>query len=153
MNKLILSFLCVILAGCATVNIPNYIDPAHPYVHKVYGNYAVIIASIRQVLAQEGWPVHSEANPADYEHSSDAQQDQNKSVLLFTDAKQHSRILYSSYTHLNVFIRPVADGAEVEIRYSCLTPILGKQSKSMRNDKLVDHLFDAIKRRLENFKS
>ena len=150
MKKAILSILFLCTAGCATVNIPNYIDPQHPYVRKVYGDYNAIVAAVRQVLADEGWAVQSETSPSTYERDNSAEGSVTGGVLLFTSVKQHSRFLYSSYTHLNVFIRPVADGAEVEIRYACLTPLGVKQFKGTRNDKLADRILDAIEHRSEN---
>ena len=153
MNKLILSILFLCMAGCATVNIPNYIDPQHPYVRKVYGNYEAIVTAVRQVLADEGWAVQSETSPSTYERDDSAQNSATDGVLLFTSVKQHSKFLYSSYTHLNAFIRPMADGAQVEIRYACLTPLGIKQFKTTRNDKLVDRILDAVERRSESISS
>ena len=150
MKNIILSILFLGMAGCATVNIPNYIDPQHPYVRKVYGDYDAIVAAVRQVLAQEGWAVQSETSPSTYESDGSAQSSATGGILLFTSVKQHSKFLYSSYTHLNAFIRPVAGGAEVEIRYACLTPLGVKQFKGTRNDKLADRILDAIERRSEN---
>ncbi len=150
MKKIILFILFLSMAGCATINIPNYIDPQHPYVRKVYGDYDAIVAAVRQVLAQEGWAVQSETSPSTYERDNSAEGSATGGVLLFTSVKQHSRFLYSSYTHWNAFVRPVAGGAEVEIRYACLTPLGIKQLKGTRNDKLADRIFDAIEHRIEN---
>jgi hypothetical protein len=150
MKRIILFILFLCMAGCATVNIPNYIDPQHPYVRKVYGDYNAIIATVRQVLADEGWAVQSETSPSTYERDGSTQSSATGGILLFTSVKQHSKFLYSSYTHLNAFIRPMADGAEVEMRYACLTPLGVKQLKGTRNDKLVNRILDAIEHRSEN---
>lgn len=150
MKKIMLSILFLGMAGCATVNIPNYIDPQHPYVRKVYGDYDAIVAAVRKVLAQEGWAVQSETSPSTYERDGSIEGGATGGVLLFTSVKQHSRFLYSSYTHLNAFVRPVAGGAEVEIRYACLTPLGIKQFKGTRNDQLADRILDAIEHRTEN---
>ena len=148
MNKIILSFLCLALVGCATV-IPDYIEPRYPYARKVYGDYGAIMACVKRVLAAEGWAVRKEADPSTYERGNDTKANEDKSVLLFTDVKQHSRFLYSSYTHLNVFIRPLAGGAEVEMRYACQTPLFVKQLKGARNDRLVNRLLDAVEHQME----
>ena len=73
MKKIILFILFLCMAGCATVSIPNYIDPQHPYVRKVYGDYNAIVVAVRQVLADEGWAVQSETSPSTYERDGSAE--------------------------------------------------------------------------------
>jgi hypothetical protein len=141
--KFFLAFLCLAAAGCTTVRVPNYIQDNHPYVQKIYGDYGKISAVVRDVLVKNGWKVQSETNPSVYERPEAGSSGEND-ILLFTNIKQHSRILYSSYAHLNVFIHPIAEGAEVEIRYQKVTPLLIKQVKRTRNDKLGQKLLHQI---------
>jgi hypothetical protein len=130
-----------ILCGCTTVQVPNYIKSDRPYIRKMYGDFSKIDATVRNVLVRHGWKIQSEARPSVYEHGSD---ESGRDILLFTKVKQHPMILYSSYTHLNVLIHEITEGAEVEIRYSKVTPLFFKHFTSTRNDKLANRLLDAI---------
>ncbi len=127
----------VVLCGCTTVQIPNYIKADHPYTCKVYGNFDKIASNVRAVLMRNGFKIDSETNPSVFERPEAESQSDGKDVLIFTSIRQHSMFLYSSYTHLNVFIHAIAEGAEVEIRYGKVTPLVIKQFRSSRNDKLA----------------
>jgi uncharacterized protein (DUF302 family) len=141
--------LCLILlcfSGCATVTVGNYIKSDHPYSKKIYGNFDQILETTRQVLAKNGYKVTSESYPSVYERAADAHKESPKDVLLFTEVKQHSRIFYSAYTHFNVFVHALTDGAEVEIRYANTSSFLFKQVQNTRNDKLGAKILDQIER-------
>ncbi len=142
--------LCLILlmftSACTTVNVGNYIKSDHPYTKKIYGNFDKILETVRQVLAKNGYKVTSESYPSVYERSADEHRETPKDVLLFTEIKQHSMVLYSSYTHLNVFVHAVAEGAEVEVRYGKVTSALIKDFQNTRNDKLGNAILDQIER-------
>jgi hypothetical protein len=147
MRSALIVALLTVFCGCTTVQLPNYIKSDRPYVRKYYGDIEQINAVVRNVLVHNGWKIKSEARPSVYERPSDGQNTE-KDVLLFTNVKQHPMILYSSYTHLNVLIHAIAEGAEVEIRYHKVTPLLIKQFNSTRNDKLVNGLLEAIEQAL-----
>ena len=140
--------LCVMLmlfaSGCTTVTVGNYIRSDHPYTKKIYGDYDKIVDTIRQVLAKNGYKVTGESYPSVYERPVDVHQETPKDLLLFSQIKQHSMILFSSYTHLNIYIRSVAEGAEVEVRYGKVTSVLVKQFQSTRDDKLGNRILDQI---------
>ena len=141
-----LGFIAVILTvlcGCTTVQIPDYIKADHPYVRKIYGDYDKITSAVYHVLARNGWKVHSQTQPSVYERPEGGRENTEKDLLLFSQVRQHSMILYSSYTHLNAFIHATADGAEVELRYGKVTPLV-KQFRSNRNDQLVKRLLTQI---------
>jgi len=148
MNKTIALFLCLLLAGCTTVHIPGYIEGGHPYTRKMYGNYDRIVVAVKRVLVRNKWKIQGQMRPEVYERSQEDGRNADKSVLLFTDIKQHSMVLYSSYTHLNVYVYAVADGAQVEIRYGKVTPLLIKQMRSTREDKLAERLLEQIEQDL-----
>ena len=141
--------LLVICAGCSTVQIPNYIPaPDNPLVRKFYSPYDQVVQTVKMVLAKQGYAIESSNDPSLYERSAFADQPGFHQVLLFTPIHQSSRIIYTRYTHLNVFIRSVSDGAEVEIRSSSTNSVLFKQFRRNRNDKLVKRLLDQIERQL-----
>ncbi len=136
--------LMLFASGCTTVTVGNYIRSDHPYTKKIYGDYDKIVETIRQVLAKNGYKVTGESYPSVYERPVDAHQETPKDLLLFSQIKQHSMIFLSSYTHLNIYIRSVAEGAEVEVRYGKVTSVLVKQFQSTRDDKLGKRILDQI---------
>lgn len=133
-----------LLCGCSTVSVGNYIKSEHPYSKKIYGDYDKILQTIKDVLASHHYRVVSESYPSVYERATDEHKETPKDVLLFTEIKQHSMVLFSSYTHLNVFVHSVADGAEVEVRYGKVTSLLFKQLSSTRNDALGNKILDQV---------
>ena len=137
----------IFLCGC-TVQVQSYIKSDHPYARKLYGNYDKIVLIIKEVLAQNKYKILSETHPSVYERSSDENKETPEDLLLFTDIKQHPMLLYSSYTHLNIFIHAETDGAQVELRYGKTTSFLVKQINSTRNDKLANRLLDQMEQEL-----
>lgn len=144
-----LLILLLTLTGCAGVQIPNYIPADHPYVRKISGNYNDILDAIKVVLFKDGYNIQSRLNPSVYERRSDGG-DQSKDVLLFTDIKAHSRLVYSTYTHMNIFIHPIAEGAEVDVRISATTPLGIKQLQATRHDKLAKKFLNQVEQELES---
>ncbi|MBI4309380.1 MAG: hypothetical protein HY591_03515 [Candidatus Omnitrophica bacterium] len=141
---LALAFLC----GCVTVQVPGYIKADHPYARKMYGNFDKIVIAAQNILVRNGWKIKAAMDPSVYERVEGEDGSTDKDILFFTDIKQHSMVLYSSYTHLNVFIHAIAEGAQVEIRYGKVTPLLVKQFRSARNDKLANKLLEQIEQEL-----
>ena len=139
----------VILTGCVSVQVTDYIKDNHPYTRKIIGDYENIIDTVKVVLFKEGWQIQAIANPSVYERRVGGE-DESKDVLFLTGVKQYPKILYSTYTHLNVIVCAVAEGADVEIRYEALTPVRIKQFRDVRNDKLANRLLDNIEKELEN---
>ena len=145
--RLMVLFLAIV-CGCATVQIPGYIKADHPYARKMYGNFDKIVIAARNVLVRNGWKIKTATHPSVYERMEGERENTDKDLLLFTDVKEHSMVLYSSYTHLNVFIHAIAEGAQVEIRYGKVTPLLVKQVQSTSNDKLANKILDQIEQEL-----
>jgi hypothetical protein len=138
----------IFLLGCSAVRIPNYIKADHPYIRKISGDYDAILLAIKEVLSKEGWQIQEEVNPAEYERHEGGE-DQGKDVLFFTEVKRYSKVAYSTYTHLNVFVHANADGAEVDVRYEALIPSVIKRS-NLRNDKLAQRILDEIEQSVES---
>ena len=139
-------FSCLLfLCGCTTT-VPNYIKSDHPYGRKMYGEFTKIDAAVRNVLVHQGWKIVGQADPSTYERGDEEATD--KDILLFTNVKQHPMVLYSSYTHLNVYLHAVPEGAQIEVRYGKVTPLLFKQFNGTRNDKLANKLIEDIEQEL-----
>jgi hypothetical protein len=66
-----------------------------------------------------------------------------------TSVRKQYRVLYSTYTHLNVFIRSIGNTCDVEIRYEAQTPLV-KQFISVRNDRTVENILGAIEKELSS---
>ncbi len=145
MNKILLGLSLLFLSSCATVQIPSYIKADHPYSKKMYGDYNTIVNVVRNAVIKNGWKIKTVTNPSIYERAEEG--NDNNDVLLFTEVKEHSKIAYTSYTHLNVFIRAIAEGAMVEIRYEKVTPVL-KRFRSTKNAKLADKILLDIEQEL-----
>ena len=147
-RKVVLISSLMMVWGCSTIQIPDYIKADHPYVRKISGDYPKIVSVIQDVLFINGWVVQNAVSPSEYERR-DGGEDQSRDVLFFTSPKRHSKIAYSVYVHLNVFIHATADGAEVDIRYEAINPSPIKHS-SVRNDELVNGLLDQIEQAIES---
>lgn len=144
--KMILVLLSLVCAGCTTLQIPSYIKSEHPYSRKMYGNYDKIVYAVRDVLTHNGWKIKTITNPTIYERTLEG--DENNNILIFTEIKEQSMLVATSYTHLNVFILSIADGAMVEIRYGKLTQMPFKQLRSARCDKLAESLLEQIEQKI-----
>ncbi len=136
--------LVLVLSGCSTVQMPNYINADHPYVRRVYGSFEQVDAAVKAVLAQEKFKIDKETSPDVYERDLRDQQEGARGSLVLTDVKQYSRVLYSTYVHLNIYLRQLADSVEVEIRYGKVTTVLLKQFRGTRNDGYAGRLLDRI---------
>jgi hypothetical protein len=141
-----LAFFLLTTVGCASVQVQDYIKADHPYVRRVSGDFDKIVSSVKLAFGEEGFMIQSEGEPSDYERR-DGGEDQSKDVLLFTEVKRRSRILYSTYVHWNIFIHANADGAEIDLRYQAYTPHSIKPY-STSNYKAAQRLLNKIEQSL-----
>ena len=142
MRYLILS-LIFLLAGCASVQMPGYIGRVdHPYERKFYGSFEKVVCSFVYVLKKQGWRI-SEADPAIYERDDRYDSNGYQNLLIITDIKKNARVIYSTFTHLNIFIHCMNDNCDVELRYESQTPMV-KRFTSARNDRMVQGIFDTV---------
>lgn len=132
------------MCGCTTITVGNYIQSDHPYARKIYGDYDKIVTVIRQVMEKNGYKITGESYPSVYERPVDVRQETPKDLLLFSVIRQHSLIIYSSYTHVNVYIRSIIEGADVEVRFGKITSTWVKQIHSSRNDRLGNKILNEI---------
>ena len=143
-----MALFLAIACGCTTVQVPGYIKAEHPYARKMQGDFDKVVVAVQNVVVRNGWKIKTAMHPSVYERVEGENANSDKDILFFTDVKQHSMVLYSSYTHLNIFVHAIADGAQVEIRYGKATPLLIKQFQSTRNDKLANKILDQIEQEL-----
>ncbi len=141
-----LAVYLLVLCGCVSVKIPKYVTDQNPYKKIFHSDYGSTLTAVKESLASAGWSINEESDPIQYEQgrAGDAQQQ----VVLFTEGRQSSRVLYSRYRTLNVYVSNLGDRVEVEVRYLSLTPVLFKIFESRRNDPLVNALFNDMEQRL-----
>lgn len=148
MRYLILS-LMFIFYGCASAPMTGYISRAdHPYNRKFNASFEKVISSIVYVLKNEGWVIDSEADPAVYERDDRYDSSIYQNLLIMTSIKKNGHVLYSTFTHLNVFIHSIGNTCDVEIRYEARTPLV-HQFISVHNDQLVQGILDAVEQEID----
>ena len=143
MRYLILSVI-FFLAGCASVPTPDYISRVdHPYDRKIYASFEKVTGAMIYVLKKSGWKINTEAEPSIYERDDRYDNNGYQNLLIITDVKKQNRVLYSTFTHLNIFIHCIENTCDVEIRYEAKTPFI-KEFTSVRNDRLAESILDAL---------
>ena len=149
MRKIVLIFLSVICAGCVSVQIPQYLRDKHPYKKEYFASYDETLAAVKKVLKNAGWKISSITDPSIFEETAQNKNPEGKKILLFTENKQTSMFLFSSYSQLNIYVRALKNSTEVEIRYEAILPLPFKQFRSFRNDSFVNRLLNQIADQLD----
>ena len=138
--RLLFVSIIIMLSGCATASMSEYISRVdHPYDKVYYASIEKVTGAIVYVLRKQGWTISSEADPATYERDDRYENNGYKNLLILTDVKKKFNGAYLSSMHLNIFIHSLANTCDVEIRYEAKGPFT-----SLRNDPLVQGLLDAI---------
>jgi len=133
----------LLLGGCASVPMSEYIGRVdHPYDRKIYASFEKVASAVMFVLKNKGWVI-SEADPSVYERDDRYDNNGYKNLLITTNIRKSSRVLYSSFSHLNVFIHAINNTCDVEIRYEAQTRMV-KSFISERNDQLAQGILDAV---------
>lgn len=149
MRRIIGIFLVLTLSGCASINIPNYIQDKHPKQQTFYAAYDQVHGATTKALNDLGWAIEAESDPALFERERESQDSSRQQTLIFTNIHQFPFFVGSRYARLNVFLQITADKAtEVEIRYIKVTSLLFKTFNNYKNDRLMDHLFKRIEKNL-----
>ncbi len=144
----VVTAMVVILSGCASIRIPNYIDDKHPYKKIFYASFEDTLLASRKALEESGWKVKEVTDPALYEHNRAGAAE--KQGLIFTETQHVSRILYTRYYTLNVYLTGQKDSTEMDVRYLVQTSFLLKTWEGYKNDRLVNQFFNRISFHLEN---
>ena len=150
MNKILLILALMAVSGCASINVPNYVKDEHPYKRSFYAPFEKVRAAADGALAEYGWTVIRESDPALFEVDRASEGGAQPQTLMFTEIRQTNFFVGSKYTRLNAFLRPLPDGAiEVEIRYLGISSILFKKSYQYRNDRAVNRIMAAIEQKIK----
>ncbi len=148
MRFLALAFIFLI-SGCASLQMSEYISRVdHPYDRKFYASLEKVTSSFIYVLKNKGWSITSEADPSVYERDDRYDNTSYQNLLLATNIRKKYSILYSTYSHLNIFIHAIGNTCDVEIRFESKTPFI-RQFSSGRNDGLIQGIFDAVEQEVD----
>jgi hypothetical protein len=131
-------------AGCAAINVPNYIQDKHIYEKKVYSDYEKTLSAVKNVLQEEGWQITKEADPGLYEESRSINNPDVKQTLLFAQTYKKSWVGTGKFAQINVYLRSKDKMTELEFRYLVVKNAFVKSFYQYRNDRLVDNLFQRI---------
>ena len=143
LRKICFILLAVALSGCVSISVPKYIKDKHPTTKTFLAPYDQVALATHQALDKLGWEVSEESDPGTFEHNRD-EGEAGKQTLIFTEIKEAARILYSRYSTVNVYLRALKDGTEVEVRTLARRPFLFMTFDSYHNDPLVNRLFAEI---------
>ena len=149
MRKIALVVLLAVCAGCVSVQIPQYLRDQHPYKKEYIANYDETLAAVEKVLKNAEWKISSTTDPVVFEATAQNKSSEDKRILLFTESKQTSMLLFSSYSQLNIYVRALTNSTEVEIRYEAVLPLPFKQFRTYRNDSFVNKLLKQIAEQLD----
>lgn len=141
--------LCVLIgaAGCASIP-PQYIPGDQPYKRTYYGDFDDILSVVRSTLEEDGWEVVKEVDPTLYERNPLYNEGEKGHILLFTNIKKSQRFVYSTSTHLNVYVNRIFDGVEVDARYGRVRDFHVLKMRSYKNERLVKKFLDRIEQKL-----
>lgn len=149
MMKKCLNFLVLLFfVGCASVNVPGYIQAEYPYKRVMYGDFKDVLQAVKDVLIEDGWQIAKETHPALYERNATYGPEDKEHALIFTGIKQRSRLVYSKFVHLNVYINRTSEGIEVDVRYGSVADFYVKKVRRYRDDALVKKILDRIEQKL-----
>ena len=149
MKKIFLGLLLVILAGCATIEIPQYIQDRNPYQKTFYNDFDKTLEAVRQALNDLGWTIEKETQPSVYERNRLLEEEGGQAILLFTDVRRTSFFLGSRYARLNIYLRGSDRVSDVEIRYLTLNSLAIKTFRQYKNDAAVERIFHKIEENLK----
>ena len=143
-------FFILVLSGCASIEVPNYIQDKNPYKQKYYADFEKVLKITVQTLDDFGWKVGETTKPSIYERT-EMDQRENKQVLLFTRTRETSFFLGSRFAKMNVYVRSGDENvSEVEIRVITVNSIGFKKFTSYKKDSAIKRIFEDIQRRLNN---
>ncbi len=135
----------MILAGCASVTIPNYIRDEHPYRKTFYAPYDAALDATVHALEDFGWKVAKTTEPSVFERNKDTDKPGVRQILLFTNVRQTAFIFGTRYARMNIYLQSADDNStEVELRYLTVTAASLKNFQNYRNDRYAQKFFTRI---------
>ncbi len=149
MKRVIVLFFMLFFVGCVSATIPHYLQDKSPYKKKFYASYDDTLKAVQTTLPDLGWKITSLSDPVVYEQNSAGNEAVPKQILMFTDVRQTAFFLGTRYAKMNIYVRSLSDGTEVEIRYITVTSTPFKTLKNYKNDNAVQRIFDRIEKALK----
>jgi hypothetical protein len=143
MKNFFFVLVVVLLAGCATTNMPSYLQPKKPYLTRYYSNYEKSLSAVKQTLIELGWTLEETTDPGVYEHTrfNDLDEDQ---VLLVTVVRPTPMLIGTRYARMNIYLRSKKDLSEVEVRYLTTTSTALNNFSTYNNDSAVKRFFERL---------
>lgn len=133
----------VLLAGCATTNMPSYLQPKKPYLTRYYANYEKSLGAVKQTLTELGWTLEETTDPGVYEHTRFNDLDESQ-VLLVTVVRPTPMLIGTRYARMNIYLRSKKDLSEVEVRYLTTTSTALNNFSTYNNDSAVKRFFERL---------
>lgn len=140
MKKLSLIIALMFLSGCATTNMPSYLQPKKPYIKRYYSNYEKTLSSVKSILTELGWGLEETTDPGVYEHTRFNDLDENK-LLLVTAVRPTPMLVGTRYARMNIYLRSKKEVSEVEVRYLTTTSTALNNFSTYNNDGAVKRFF------------
>ena len=140
----VLIALMIVVAGCITVQMPQYVKDKNPYRKEFYANYDKTLLSTIEALQKLGWKITKQENPVVFESDSADALKAPRQVLLFTNVRQSSMLLSSRYTTINVLVKENNEKTDVEIRYFSILSTALRNFEGYENDHFVEKIFNQI---------
>jgi len=148
MKKILCVFLLLVLAGCASVSIPHYIQDKYPYKRTFYAQFNEVREIVMRAFERSGWAIEKESEPALFERESGLRSG-GKETLFFSKIRQTSLFVGTRFSRVNAYVRASSDNeTEVEIRYVTVTSAAFKNFNDYKNDRAVERIFKYIEERL-----
>ncbi len=133
----------LLLTGCATTDIPSYLQPKKPYLKRYYANYEKSLSSVKTILAELGWTLEESTDPGVYEHTRFNDLDENQ-LLLVTAVRPTPMLVGTRYARMNIYLRSKKDVTEVEVRYLTTTSTALNNFSTYNNDSAVKRFFERL---------
>ena len=147
-HKIYFVVMLIGVFGCASVDVPSYIQAENPYKRTYYGSFNDVLEVVRAAVQEGGWQIAKEVDPTLYERNPLYSAGDQGHVLILTTIKLSQRILYSKATHLNIYVHRINEGVEVDIRYGSVTNFHLWKARSYRNNASIQKMLDHVDQKL-----
>ncbi len=143
-KKLFLVLGILLLSGCVSARIPQYLADKHPYKKEFYANFDEALEATKKALEEFRWQVSEQVDPSVYERFSEAATP-TQQLLLFTEIRHTPLFIGTRYAKMNVILRTFnPQRTEIELRYLTVTSLPFRSMESFRNDAAAKRLLDRI---------
>ncbi len=134
---------CIFFAGCATTNMPSYLQPKKPYIKRYYTGYDKSLTAVKDILKELGWTLEETTDPGVYEHTRFNDLDENQ-LLMVTTVRPTPMLVGTRYARMNIYLRSKKDVSEVEVRYLTTTSTALNNFSTYNNNSAVKRLFERL---------